>query len=234
MIFYNKIFTNADLEEAKKWRDDSGYAEEYPRSNDPCPEKNFWYRPDTICKWTSILRMFELIEKDNMKIIDLGVGESPVPHIICKRGHKVEGCDIRSVGLPYQSLVSIVLKDAFDYLKEYQENSVDVILDGCAVTHFGNGDTTDEFIHCGWGSVLKSASKILRSGGVFIGSSDTMIDKRFKEFLLPEQIVEIANSYGLQLYGTDEFDYGRENAMIRDQPRIGTLGVSNFIFIKND
>ena len=66
MIFYNKIFTNIDLEEAKKWRDDSGYAEEYPRSNDPCPEKNFWYRPDTICKWTSILRMFELIEKDGL------------------------------------------------------------------------------------------------------------------------------------------------------------------------
>lgn len=232
MTFFNKIFTYADLKDAEEWRDKSGYAEEYLRNNDPCPEGNFWYRSDTICKWTSILRMFELIEKDNMKIIDLGVGESPVPHIICKRGHEVEGCDIRSVGLPYQSLVSIVLKDAFEYLKDYEENSVDVFLDGCAVTHFGDGKSTNEFIHCGWGSVLKSASKILKPGGFFIGSSDTMLDERVREFLLPEQIVEIASSYGLELYGTDQFCFERDDAMTRYESFPGTICVSNFMFVK--
>ena len=149
----NKIVTYSDLEICQEYRNKNNYQTDYPRSD------ILWNKPDSLCKWTSHLMMFDMIKKSNIKIIDLGVGDSPIPHIISNSGYDVIGVDLYRVNHPYQSLVVMVLKDAMEYLRDYEDNSVDVFLDGCAVTHFDpsfDGITRNK----GWKSVCDAVYRV--------------------------------------------------------------------------
>ena len=222
MTIKNKIIIENDLDVLNSYIDTKKLRKEYGNRSD-----NLWYKEDCYAKWASCLMMFDEVKRPAIRVVDLGVGDGPVAHAISNQGFDVVGVDLSRVDHPYQSLVVMILKDAIEFLKDYEDESVDVFLDSCSVTHFNFTKNSNP----GWGSVFRSVERILKPGGFFIVSSDIRFDKELVgEFILPEMIVKTAEESGLTL--TSEVEYNRQDAMMRNEPGYGVLGVANFCFRK--
>ena len=161
---YNRLLTTEDLHEFYEEVDREDYRTKFPH-------RDLWYdHDDAILKWISILREFKSIGGENLKVVDLGAGPASLPHIISSLGHDVTAIDIADIDhLVQQSLVKMVLGDVLYELKEIPDESVDVFIDSCAVTHF---DPKGYYENRGWRDVAYGVSRSLKSGGRFILSSD--------------------------------------------------------------
>ncbi len=222
MSVANKIITKNDLELLNEYIDTKNLRKNYGNRSD-----DLWYKEDCYAKWASCLMMFDEVKRPADRVVDLGVGDGPVAHAISDQGFDVVGVDLTRVDHPYQSLVVMVLKDAIEFLTDYEDDSVDIFLDSCSVTHFNFINNSNP----GWANVFRSVQRILKPGGFFIVSSDIRFDKeRIGEFILPETIVKTAEDSGLIL--TSKVEYNRKDAIIRNEPGYGILGVANFCFRK--
>ena len=199
--------------------------------NDKSPYfNNLWTKPDAFHKWCACLHMFDDVAKKGMKVIDLGSGDGPICHILADQGYDVTGVDIKPWNYPYKSLAQMVIKDAITFLEEYEDESVDIFIDGCAVTHF-NTNSNPEVPNFGWKAVFENVRRVMKSDGYFIVTSDVQVgyDEYYGEMISPEQIVQMAENAGLSL--TSKFNYSRQNIMTRHE--VGCmLGVANFLFVK--
>ena len=132
-----------------------------------------------------------------MKVVDLGAGPASLPHIISSLGHDVTAIDIADIDhLVNQSLVKMVLGDVLYELKEIPDESIDVFIDSCAVTHF---DPKGYSENKGWREVAYGVSRALKSGGRFILSSDVDLSATGGEFITPQRIIDIMKENGLEL-----------------------------------
>ena len=188
---YNRLLTTEDLHEFYEEVDKEDYRTKFPH-------RDLWYdHDDAILKWISILREFKSIGGSNLKVVDLGAGPASLPHIISSLGHDVTAIDIADIDhLVQQSLVKMVLGDVLYELKEIPDESVDVFIDSCAVTHF---DPKGYYENKGWKEVAYGVSRALKSGGRFILSSDVDLYARGGEFITPQRIIEIMKENGLNL-----------------------------------
>ena len=188
---YNRLLTTEDLHEFYEEVDREDYRTKFPH-------RDLWYdHDDAILKWISILREFKSIGGSNLKVVDLGAGPASLPHIISSLGHDVTAIDIADIDhLVQQSLVKMVLGDVLYELKEIPDESVDVFIDSCAVTHF---DPKGYYENKGWKEVAYGVSRALKSGGRFILSSDVDLYARGGEFITPQRIIEILKENGLDL-----------------------------------
>ena len=188
---YNRLLTTEDLHEFYEEVDKEDYRTKFPH-------RDLWYdHDDAILKWISILREFKSIGGSNLKVVDLGAGPASLPHIISSLGHDVTAIDIADIDhLVQQSLVKMVLGDVLYELKEIPDESVDVFIDSCAVTHF---DPKGYYENKGWREVAYGGSRSLKSGGRFILSSDVDLYARGGEFITPQRIIEIMKENGLDL-----------------------------------
>ena len=188
---YNRLLTTEDLHEFYEEVDREDYRTKFPH-------RDLWYdHDDAILKWISILREFKSIGGSNLKVVDLGAGPASLPHIISSLGHDVTAIDIADIDhLVQQSLVKVVLGDVLYELKEIPDESVDVFIDSCAVTHF---DPKGYYENKGWREVAYGVSRALKSGGRFILSSDVDLYARGGEFITPQRIIEIMKENGLDL-----------------------------------
>ena len=188
---YNRLLTTEDLHEFYEEVDKEDYRPKFPH-------RALWYdHDDAILKWISILREFKSIGGSNLKVVDLGAGPASLPHIISSLGHDVTAIDIADIDhLVQQSLVKMVLGDVLYELKEIPDESVDVFIDSCAVTHF---DPKGYYENKGWKEVAYGVSRALKSGGRFILSSDVDLYARGGEFITPQRIIEIMKENGLDL-----------------------------------
>ena len=188
---YNRLLTTEDLHEFYEEVDREDYRTKFPH-------RDLWYdHDDAILKWISILREFKSIGGSNLKVVDLGAGPASLPHIISSLGHDVTAIDIADIDhLVQQSLVKMVLGDVLYELKEIPDESVDVFIDSCAVTHF---DPKGYYENKGWKEVACGVSRALKSGGRFILSSDVDLYARGGEFITPQRIIEIMKENGLDL-----------------------------------
>ena len=188
---YNRLLTTEDLHEFYEEVDREDYRTKFPH-------RDLWYdHDDAILKWISILREFKSIGGSNLKVVDLGAGPASLPHIISSLGHDVTAIDIADIDhLVQQSLVKMVLGDVLYELKEIPDESVDVFIDSCAVTHF---DPKGYYENKGWREVAYGVSRALKSGGRFILSSDVDLYARGGEFITPQRIIEILKENGLDL-----------------------------------
>lgn len=220
----NKIVANKDLLVFNDYINQNNLRYEYGEKYSI--HSNLWNKDDCYAKWAYCLMMFDKVKKSKVKVVDLGVGDGPVAHVISNQGYDVTGVDLTRVNHPFQSLVVMVLKDAVEFLKDYKDKTVDIFIDSCSVTHFNFTDQDNP----GWDSVFKQVHRILKSGGYFIVSSDIRLENsQIGEFIMPETIVECALANGLKL--TTDFDFSREDAIIRNEGH-GEMGVANFCFIK--
>ena len=188
---YNRLLTTEDLQEFYEEVDKEDYRTKFPH-------RDLWYdHDDAILKWISILREFKSIGGSNLKVVELGAGPASLPHIISSLGHDVTAIDIADIDhLVQQSLVKMVLGDVLYELKEIPDESVDVFIDSCAVTHF---DPKGYYENRGWKDVAYGVSRSLKSGGRFILSSDVDLYAKGGEFITPQRIIEIMKENGLDL-----------------------------------
>jgi len=221
MNIENRLITNKDVELIKKYRDERGLVEKYVHPN------GTWRNDDATIKWTGSEIIFDKLGKEGMKVVDLGAGDGPVAHMISNKGYDVVGVDVKIWPFGYQSLAVMVTKDAIEFVREYEDNSVDIFMDGCAVTHFN--DSSDENTpNKGWRSIFEALKRVMKSGGYFICFSDIQLGTETVtgEFIIPEDIVRMAEESGLIL--TSEYNYSRDDSFVHS---IG-LGVASFVFTK--
>ena len=229
MNLENRIITNEDVEAIKKYRDSNELVEKYVH---PC---GTWSNDDATIKWAGSAIIFDKISygksqdfiKDGVKVVDLGAGDGPVAHMISHRGYDVVGVDVKPWNFAYQSLAVMVTKDAIEFVREYEDNSVDIFMDGCAVTHF-NDSGDEKTPNRGWRSIFEAVKRVMKPGGYFICFSDIVVGTEtvIGEFIIPEDIVRMAEESGLIL--TSEYNYSRDDKFTH---ALG-LGVSSFVFTK--
>ena len=221
MNIENRLLTKEDAELIKRYRDERGLVEKYVHPN------GTWDNDDATIKWAGSEIIFDKLGRDGMRVVDLGAGDGPVAHMIANKGYDVVGVDIKPWDFPYQSLAVMVTKDAIEFVREYEDNSVDIFMDGCAVTHFN--DSSDENTpNKGWRSIFEALKRVMKPGGYFICFSDIVVGTETVtgEFIIPEDIVRMAEESGLIL--TSEYNYSRNDLFIHS---IG-LGVASFVFTK--
>ena len=221
MDIENRLITNDDLDILKKYRDSQGLVENYVHPN------GTWGNDDATIKWVGSALIFDKLARKGMRVVDLGAGDGPVAHMIADRGYDVVGVDVQPWSFGYQSLVVMVTKDAIEFVREYEDNSVDIFMDGCAVTHF-NDSGDEETPNRGWRSIFEALKRVMKPGGYFICFSDIQLGAETVtgEFIIPEDIVRMAEESGLIL--TSEYNYSRDDRFIHS---IG-LGVASFVFTK--
>ena len=221
MNIENRLITNKDVKLIKKYRDERGLVEKYVHPN------GTWRNDDATIKWSGSEIIFDKLAKEGMKVVDLGAGDGPVAHMISNKGYDVVGVDVKIWPFGYQSLAVMVTKDAIEFVKEYEDNSVDIFMDGCAVTHFN--DSSDENTpNKGWRSIFEALKRVMKPGGYFICFSDIKCDDQtvIGEFIRPEDIVRMAEESGLTL--TSDYYYSRIDRFVHSC----NLGVASFVFTK--
>jgi len=225
---FNRYVSKADLLIYSKFILDNQYPDRYRMKTDH--DQHLYKTPDCYSKWASILMMFDEIKKDGMKVVDLGVGEGPVPHIICDQGYDVTGVDNMRIDHPFKtSLVQMIKRDAIEFLTDIDDESVDVFTDSCSVTHFDFGRGQNP----GWKSVLSGVYKKLKPGGYFLIATDChSLSKRKRdgEFLLGEEIAATAKECGFTL--TTEFNDDKMDIIYRNAGRESDLTVATFMLKK--
>ena len=221
MNIENRLITNKDVELIKKYRDERGLVEKYVHPN------GTWRNDDATIKWTGSEIIFDKLAREGMKVVDLGAGDGPVAHMISNKGYDVVGVDVKIWPFGYQSLAVMVTKDAIEFVKEYEDNSVDIFMDGCAVTHF-NDSSDENSPNKGWRSIFEALKRVMKPGGYFICFSDIQLGAETVtgEFIIPEDIVRMAEESGLIL--TSEYNYSRDDRFSHSCK----LGVASFVFIK--
>ena len=221
MNIENRLITNEDVKLIKNYRDERGLVEKYVHPN------GTWRNDDATIKWTGSEIIFDKLGKEGMKVVDLGAGDGPVAHMISNKGYDVVGVDVKIWPFGYQSLAVMVTKDAIEFVREYEDNSVDIFMDGCAVTHF-NDSSDENSPNKGWRSIFEALKRVMKPGGYFICFSDIQLGTETVtgEFIIPEDIVRMAEESGLTL--TSEYNYSRDDRFIHS---IG-LGVASFVFTK--
>ena len=224
---YNKYVFKTEFPTYRNYILDNKIPERYPLKD---RDHHLYETPDCYTKWASILMMFDKIKKDGMKIVDLGTGEGPLPHVISDQGYDVTGVDNMRIDHPFKtSLVQMVLRDAIEFLTDIEEESVDVFTDSCSVTHFdfGGGDNP------GWKSVLSGVYQKLKPGGYFLIASDChyLLERKTNgEFLLGEEIAATAKECGFTL--TPEFNDDKMDIIRRNAGRETDLTVATFMLKK--
>ena len=224
---FNKYVFKTDFPTFRKYILDNKIPEKYPLK----PRDHALYdKPDCYSKWASILMMFDKIKRHGMKVVDLGTGEGPLPHIIGDQGYDVTGVDNMRVDHPFKtSLVQMVLRDAIEFLYEIEDESVDVFTDSCSVTHFDFGGGQNP----GWKSVFSGVYQKLKPGGYFLVATDChYIPERKKdgEFLLGDEIAATAKECGFTL--TSEFNDDKMEVAYRNAGRETDLSVATFMLKK--
>ena len=221
MDIENRLITIEDQGLLCRYRDDQGLTEKYKH---PC---GTWSNDDATIKWAGSMIIFDKLAKKGMRVVDLGAGDGPVAHMIADRGYDVVGVDVQPWSFGYQSLAVMVTKDAIEFVREYEDNSVDIFMDGCAVTHF-NDSGDEETPNRGWRSIFEALKRVMKPGGYFICFSDIKCDDQtvIGEFIRPEDIVRMAEESGLIL--TSEYNYSRDDRFSHSC----NLGVASFVFTK--
>jgi len=222
MNIENRLITKEDEHLLIKYRDNNELREKYVHP------AGTWKNHDAVIKWVGSEIIFDKIKKEGMRVVDLGAGDGPVSHMIADKGFDVVGVDVKSWSFPYQSLAVMVTKDAIEFVREYEDNSVDVFMDGCAVTHFNN-DSDENTPNKGWRSIFEAVKRVMKPGGYFICFSDIQVGTEtcVGEFIIPEDIVRMAEESGLIL--TSEYNYNRNEIF---QHSHQGLGVASFVFTK--
>ena len=221
MNIENRLITNEDVKLIKNYRDERGLVEKYAHPN------GTWRNDDATIKWTGSEIIFDKLAREGMKVVDLGAGDGPVAHMISNKGYDVVGVDVKIWPFGYQSLAVMVTKDAIEFVREYDDNSVDIFMDGCAVTHF-NDSGDEETPNRGWRSIFEALKRVMKPGGYFICFSDIQCGDEtvIGEFIRPEDIVRMAEESGLTL--TSDYYYSRIDRFVHSC----NLGVASFVFTK--
>ena len=199
MSLCNRFIRISDLAEAKRLRDEHNWIEKYPHLTSL---GNHWNRDEALLKWVFAIRNFGIGESGK-KVIDLGTNNGCVPHVVADWGNEAIAMDCIPPDFPPPpSACTMLVADAFKWLAELEEESIDVVFDICAVRLFDI--THDEEIgNYGLLNIGKLVHRVLKKGGRMIISSDAG-DLDHGEFSNAETFIKMIEKSGLKL--TSDFD----------------------------
>ena len=164
---------------------------------------NHWDRDEALLKWVFALCNFGIGESGK-KVIDLGTNNGCVPHVVADWGNETIAMDcINPDYPPPPSACTMLVADAFKWLAELEEESIDVVFDICAV-HLFDITHDDEIGNYGLFNIGKLVHRVLKKGGRMIISSDAG-DEDHGEFSNAETFIKMIEKSGLKL--TSPFDY---------------------------
>ena len=200
MTICNRFIRNSDLNEAMRIRDENNWVQKYPHETSL---GNHWYRGEALLKWVFALRNFGIGESGK-KVIDLGTNNGCVPHVVADWGNETVAMDcIHPDYPPPPSACEMLVADAFEWLAELEEESIDVVFDICAV-HLFDTSHDEEIGNYGLLNIGKLVHRVLKPGGKLIVSSDAG-DEDHGEFSNAETFIKMITASGLTL--TSPFDY---------------------------
>ena len=199
MSLCNRFIRISDLPEARRLRDENNWIEKYPHLTSL---GNHWNRDEALLKWVFALRNFGIGESGK-KVIDLGTNNGCVPHVVADWGNETIAMDcINPDYPPPPSACTMLVADAFKWLAELEEESIDVVFDICAV-HLFDITHDDEIGNYGLLKIGKLVHRVLKKGGRMIISSDAG-DLDHGEFSNAETFIKMIEKSGLKL--TSDFD----------------------------
>jgi SAM-dependent methyltransferase len=225
---YNRLLVEDDISEFSKIIEKEKYSERGFR------HKDLWNIPEAFVKWMSVLEEFKALNKNNLKVIELGTGTGVVPYIIASLGNDVTGIDIaESENLCPKSLIKTIIGDALFVIKEIEDESIDVVTDLCAVHEF-NTSSNNKFKNIGLKEVSDQIYRILKPGGKFFTSTDVSLVYPASQpggFIPPEDLISIVESSGLKLTSPYKKEYERSEYKPIYQSSVG-LHIATFSFKK--
>ena len=224
---FNRLSIENDVSVFSKIIEKENYSEKFKH-------KDLWNIPAGFVKWISVLEEFKSIGRNNLKVIDLGTSTGVVPYIIASLGNDVTGIDIQYFDnwCP-KNLIRMVIGDALLELKEIKDESIDVVTDLCAVHEF-NPNSNSEYKNIGLKEVSDQIYRVLKPGGKFLISTDVSLVYPASQpggFILPEDVIEIVETSGLQLTSPYEKKYEQSEYNPIYQSAIG-LHIATFSFEK--
>lgn len=225
---FNRLLTEDDIPVFSEIIEKEKYSEKGFR------HKELWNIPAGFSKWVSVLEEFRSLNKNNLKVVELGPGMGVVPYIIASWGNDVTGIDIEVIeNWCPKNLIRMVIGDALLELKGMEDNSVDVVTDLCAVHEF-NSTSNSKFKNVGLKEVSDQVYRILKSGGKFFMSTDVSLVFPASQpggFIPPEDLINIVESSGLKLTSPYKKEYEQSEYKPIYQSAVG-LHIATFSFEK--
>ena len=167
---------------------------------------------DAVFKYYNILRQLELLDIEPKSIMEPGCQTCPLSSLISgrysiKRAHlfdyqRVSGKNIGEIqkGLFKKNTKTELFfhgGDFFENVEKIDDNSVDLIIDGCSVTHFCGSDEITYSGKKSWSKMKSVCDRKLSENGHFIISSDVKYSEDIEltgssgEFVYPKDIINI-------------------------------------------
>lgn len=222
----NQILRNSDFSRLHEFI--NLFREIKPLSNefDPCP--------DALMKWGGILEIASKISVGATRIMDAGCGPSNLSLALMQAIPTIT----EAICIDRESISQLLTSnrscrcyqgDFFQMCANHvADNSVDLIVDGCAVTHFDVKNSLAPNDGCY--RFAKEASRILKPGGFYVTSSDfSLSGNTTGEFVCVDSMIESYEKGGLKLY-SDYRDFEINDPFIANDQL--NLGIVRLVFTK--
>ena len=223
----NKVFDIASLENTLK--ESSSFGSVPPLSNGHNPTH------DAMVKWCGIIEASKKLCNQPESILDAGCGPSnlslalknvfpSVNQIYCLDREPI------SQLLRSNEICRCYQGDFFETCSLHVPNdSIDLIVDGCYITHFDTNSSLAPNNGCYRFSL--EAMRILRPGGIFITCSDFSLNgNQNGEFIAIDAMIDSYKKGGLKLVDENNTNFDISNPVISYLPL--NLGVVRLIFKK--
>lgn len=194
---YNKVFNLKDCEYFHSVMLENAWNQ--------FPPTHQWNSGPHVCKVISILEIIKNLPTPQ-KIIDIGAAAGAFPHLAQKMGHDVTAIDLEGhkyfATLGNNALSKLIIGDIFEEVDNLRDESIDIFVDVCAVTHFNHDSYTNQKYELNqWERLAKAIYNPLKKEGFFIISTDCDPLKEDGEFISPTKIIEFIERQGFLLYG---------------------------------
>jgi 2-polyprenyl-3-methyl-5-hydroxy-6-metoxy-1,4-benzoquinol methylase len=183
--------------------------------------------------------IYDFIIKNNLfgkKCMDIGAGTSGLGYILCDRFEEVIIVDMAEKNNFHHKNLKHIRANFFEYADILEDNSFDLIVESCAITHFEHN--TEE--NTGLQKCASIIQRILKPDSYFIMSSDVISEDSTdtvgqKEFIKASEIINIFANNGLKLINTFNYNTINNNCVIKlnyNKNLNFTLNYANFVFKK--
>lgn len=173
------------------------------------------YNSDQHFKYGTIIEFIDNIEKKNIEsILEPGCKDSELTAFLSNKYNIknaylfdyniVSGMNIYEKqkeifnNLSKKTMLEFKGGDFFSRISEIKENSIDLIIDGCSITHFCGNDSVNNSGLNSWIYAVEYFKKILKTNGYVIISTDVKDDNDIEnitgssgEFVYPKDIINI-------------------------------------------
>jgi SAM-dependent methyltransferase len=223
----NKVYDNSSLKATLD--ESSSFGTVPPLSNGYDPTL------DAMIKWCGILDAAKKVCNNPVSILDAGCGPSNLSLALKNVFSSVERVyclDREPISrlLRSNEICQCFQGDFFEMCSLHVPNeSIDLIVDGCSVTHFDTRN--DHSPNDGCYRFASEAMRILRPGGIYITCSDFSLDGNSTgEFISVDAMVEAYSKGGLKLLTSNEDNFDLTDPFIANRQL--NLGVVRLVFKK--